>query len=52
LLLPETEKLTQKVLQLPTGTALGEKEIEQICAIIRLAFDNVSEIQDHLKHIH
>ena len=31
--LPETEKLTQKVLQLPTGTSVGEKEIHQICAI-------------------
>ena len=37
LLLPETERLTQKVMSLPNGTALGPDEIDSICAIIRLA---------------
>ncbi|ANV85496.1 dTDP-4-dehydro-6-deoxyglucose aminotransferase [Picosynechococcus sp. PCC 7003] len=37
LLLPETEKLTSKVLILPTGTAISEEIIIQICKIIRLA---------------
>lgn len=35
LLLPETEKLTEKVLVLPTGTAIGRKEIKRICTVIK-----------------
>lgn len=38
--LPETEALTLKVLQLPTGTGVGEKEIDIICGIIQFAVDN------------
>lgn len=37
LLLPETEKLTQRVMSLPTGTAVGLREIQQICEIVTLA---------------
>lgn len=37
LLLPETERLTTRVLSLPTGTAVGEAEIATICAIVRRA---------------
>jgi dTDP-4-amino-4,6-dideoxygalactose transaminase len=37
LLLPETEKLTQKVLILPTGTAISEDDINKISQIFRLA---------------
>lgn len=51
LVLPETEKLTQKVLQLPTGTAIGETEIEQICQIICFAFAHASEIREHLARL-
>lgn len=49
LLLPETEKLTQKVLQLPTGTAVGEKEISQICELIRFAVANGSDIRSQIQ---
>lgn len=35
LLLPETEKLAQRVLILPTGTAISTKDIEIICQIIQ-----------------
>jgi dTDP-4-amino-4,6-dideoxygalactose transaminase len=51
LVLPETEKLTQKVLQLPTGTAIGEMEIEQICQIIRFAFAHAPEIRERLAYL-
>jgi dTDP-4-amino-4,6-dideoxygalactose transaminase len=34
--LPETEKLTQRVMILPTGTAISEDDISQICQIIQL----------------
>jgi dTDP-4-amino-4,6-dideoxygalactose transaminase len=45
LVLPETEKLTLKVLQLPTGTAVGEKEVFDICQLIRFVFANAAEIR-------
>lgn len=37
LVLPETERLAKRILSLPTGTAVGAKEIREICRIIRLA---------------
>jgi len=36
LLLPETERLAERVVVLPTGTAIGEAEISGICSVIRL----------------
>ena len=36
-LLPETERLSQRVLSLPTGTAVGPEEVRVISAIIRVA---------------
>jgi len=45
LLLPETEKLTLKVLQLPTGTAVRGAEIDQICELIRFVFAHGSDIR-------
>jgi dTDP-4-amino-4,6-dideoxygalactose transaminase len=40
LLLPETEKLAQRVLILPTGTTILPEDINQICRIIRIAVTN------------
>jgi dTDP-4-amino-4,6-dideoxygalactose transaminase len=37
LVLPHTERLVQRVLSLPTGTAIEPNDISQICQIIRLA---------------
>lgn len=45
LLLPETEKLTQKVMSLPTGTALTEEAVSKICEIIRFCVKESSEIR-------
>lgn len=45
LVLPETEKLTQKVLQLPTGTSIEPSDIQVICDIIRFAFEQSQQIQ-------
>lgn len=47
--LPETEKLTLKVLQLPTGTAVGEKEINWICEVLRFVLANGIEIQARME---
>lgn len=44
LVVPETEKLVQRVLVLPTGTAVGPAEISQICRLIRLGVAHSQEI--------
>ena len=51
LMLPETEKLTEKVLCLPTGTAVGDAEISSICRIIKLAVENGPEIKKRIKAV-
>jgi dTDP-4-amino-4,6-dideoxygalactose transaminase len=43
LLLPETEKLTNRVLILPTGTAIDETQIQSIAKIIRDAISESSQ---------
>jgi dTDP-4-amino-4,6-dideoxygalactose transaminase len=48
LVLPETEKLTQKVLQLPTGTSVTPSDIEIICDIIKFSFRHSQTIRSHL----
>jgi dTDP-4-amino-4,6-dideoxygalactose transaminase len=40
LLLPETERLTGRLLVLPTGTAVGATDIGAICDLIRMAVRN------------
>lgn len=49
LLLPETERLTERVLSLPTGTAIGSAEIGKICDIIRLVVTNGLEVAERLR---
>jgi len=44
LLLPETEKVSGRVICLPTGTAVGKEEISNICDIFKLVVENSSEI--------
>ena len=48
LLLPVTEEITSQVMSLPTGTAVGSGEIENICGIIRIVIDNAPEIARRL----
>jgi dTDP-4-amino-4,6-dideoxygalactose transaminase len=43
--LPQTEKLTKRIMILPTGTAVGEQEIEIIGDILRSAIANADEIR-------
>ena len=47
--LPETEKLTRRVLALPTGTAVGPSEVEKICGIMRLAAANGARVTERLR---
>jgi len=51
LLLPETERLTQQVMSLPTGTAVGSEEIATICAILRLVVADGREVASRLAAI-
>lgn len=44
LVLPETEKLTRKTLQLPTGTAVSQADIEKICSLLQFVIYNSPEI--------
>jgi dTDP-4-amino-4,6-dideoxygalactose transaminase len=46
--LPETEKLTECVLCLPTGSAVESNQIEMICHIVRLAIAHGSELSQFL----
>lgn len=48
LLLPETERLADRVLALPTGTAVGAAEISEVANIIRLAIENSKQIGEKL----
>jgi len=52
LLLPETERLTERVLSLPTGTAIGFAELRRICEIIRLVITNGTEVSERLRPNH
>ena len=49
LLLPETEKLTEKVLIFPTGTAINTADIKVICEIIRLSVGYGKKIKSILE---
>lgn len=48
LMLPETEKLTQRVMLLPTGTSINTEDIAKIIHIIRFSIANSDSIQKYL----
>lgn len=48
LLLPETERLSNQVLSLPTGTAVDASDITDICHIARLVLGNGPYISERL----
>lgn len=48
LLLPETEKLTQRVMSLPTGTAVDEAAVTVVCGIVQAALQCGREIQQRV----
>jgi dTDP-4-amino-4,6-dideoxygalactose transaminase len=49
LLLPQTERLANRVLQLPTGTAVGAEEIETICGLIRRSGEHAADLRAGLQ---
>ena len=46
--LARTEDLCSRVLALPTGTAVGEAEIDSICSILRVVVENAGELHERL----
>lgn len=49
--LPVTERLAERVLQLPTGTAVGPEQIATICQLIRLAVSEGAAISQRLANL-
>jgi len=43
--LPETEKVSARVISLPTGTSIEPKDIEIICRVIKLSVEEGSELK-------
>jgi dTDP-4-amino-4,6-dideoxygalactose transaminase len=43
--LPHTEQVAERVLVLPTGAAVGKREIETICDILRIAIANADTLR-------
>jgi dTDP-4-amino-4,6-dideoxygalactose transaminase len=43
--LPETERIAERLLCLPTGTAVGPEDIEAIAGIVGLAFAGAAEVR-------
>lgn len=48
LLLPETEKLSERILCLPSGTAIQTDDIEKICSLLQYVINNAPEIERRL----
>jgi dTDP-4-amino-4,6-dideoxygalactose transaminase len=48
LLLPETERVAERVLILPTGQVISKEIIRVVCDVIRTAFKNAAEIRNLL----
>ena len=45
LLLPETDRLAERVLCLPTGTAVTESDIKIICQLLKLIIESAGEVR-------
>jgi dTDP-4-amino-4,6-dideoxygalactose transaminase len=48
LMLPKTEQVAERIMVLPTGTAVSEKDIELICDILRTALANADKIHQRI----
>jgi dTDP-4-amino-4,6-dideoxygalactose transaminase len=45
---PATDRLVERIMQLPTGTALTEADIDRICTVIRIVAENVDDVRRRL----
>jgi dTDP-4-amino-4,6-dideoxygalactose transaminase len=48
LMLPETEKVANRVIVLPTGTAMNIERIAKLCAIMRTVVSNGNAVREKL----
>ena len=51
MLLPNTERVSSRVLVLPTGTAVSLEEITAVCRIIRIAVANAMKVNEQLDQL-
>ena len=51
IMLPETERLANRVMSLPTGTAIETEDISKICEIIRFVVSNSWDVMEKLAHL-
>jgi dTDP-4-amino-4,6-dideoxygalactose transaminase len=51
LLLPQTERVCQRVLSLPTGTAIEARDIDLICDLIRFVVEHGAEVSPKISPI-
>lgn len=51
LLLPETERLTERVASLPTGTGITGEQVAQVCALIRFCVGHHAALQERLARL-
>jgi dTDP-4-amino-4,6-dideoxygalactose transaminase len=49
--LPVTENLAERILCLPTGTAVSEADIERICEVLRLAVACAGQVRSRLESV-
>jgi dTDP-4-amino-4,6-dideoxygalactose transaminase len=49
--LPETDRIAERVLSLPTGTSLSPADISTICEIIRIVVNNGREVAAKLRAV-
>ncbi len=49
LLLPNTERLAERILCLPTGSSVDETEIGRVCQILRLVIENASDVSRRME---
>ncbi|HEX5884770.1 MAG TPA: aminotransferase class I/II-fold pyridoxal phosphate-dependent enzyme [Pyrinomonadaceae bacterium] len=47
--LPQTEKVSERVLSLPTGTSISPADISTICGVIRMVVNNGREVSAKLR---
>jgi len=49
LMLPETERMVERLLILPTGTSVGEEHIKEICSMLRLVVNESAEVRARIQ---
>ena len=45
LMLPETERLAERIVVLPNGQSISEEAVDRICSIIRVSFENSAAVR-------